>query len=227
MASAQKQLWEVPDVGEVDIYLTTCKRTYQLRECLPQNVLMTWPYRSRVTWVVLDLNSGPEAIEVGDFMEEHFFVPVVTGHLQYLRCPQEYWHASWAKNSSHSAGSALHHAAQSGGVAPAPLVLVNCDNDNLLTTQFINTLVEHAPNLTAPVGSAHFLAMLRFNGRDGGVTGRIALSASVFRQLGGYDQSFSPMGYQDVDLARRAAALGTVKLVSGADLSGESVPNLP
>jgi hypothetical protein len=36
--------------------------------------------------------------------------------------------------------------------------------------------------------------MLRFHGRDGGVTGRIALSASVFRQLGGYDQSFSPMG---------------------------------
>jgi hypothetical protein len=172
------------------------------------------------------LNTGPEAIEVGQFMQEHFFVPVVAGHLQYLRCPQEYWRASWAKNSSHSAASALHHA-QSGGVAPAPLVLVNCDNDNLLTTGFIHTLVEYAPKLTAPVGSASFLAMLRFHGRDGGVTGRIALSASVFRQLGGYDQSFAPMGYQDVDLAKRAAMLGPVKLVSGPDLSGESVPNLP
>jgi len=35
------------------------------------------------------------------------------------------------------------------------------------------------------------------------------------------------MGYQDIDLANRATKAGTVKLVAGSDLSGESVPNLP
>jgi hypothetical protein len=63
---AQRNVQELPHAGDVNIYLcvTTFKRTYQLKEGLPQNVLLTWPYRSRVRWVVLDLNDGQEQEEV-------------------------------------------------------------------------------------------------------------------------------------------------------------------
>jgi len=218
---AQRNVQELPHAGDVNIYLcvTTFKRTYQLKECLPQNVLLTWPYRSRVRWVVLDLNDGQEQEEVRTFIQDNFVVPIVAGHLVYFRAPQPYWHASWAKNASHSAAMTL--------MGDDNAVLVNCDNDNLLTRQFIDMLVEHAPKLIVDPCSTGCLAMLRFSGADGGVTGRMALSARMFRMLGGYDQTFWPMGHQDIDLAKRATKLGTVKLVAGTDLAGESVPNLP
>jgi len=176
---AQRNVQESPHAGDVNIYLcvTTFKRTYQLKECLPQNVLLTWPYRSRVRWVVLDLNDGQEQEEVRTFIQDNFLVPIVVGHMVYFRAPQPYWHASWAKNTSHSAAMTL--------MGDDNAVLVNCDNDNLLTRQFIDMLVEHAPKLIVDPCSTGCLAMLRFSGADGGVTGRMALSARIFRMLGG------------------------------------------
>jgi hypothetical protein len=218
---AQRNVQGVLTTGDVDIFFcgTTFKRTYQLKECLPHNVLLTWPYRSRVRWVVLDLNDGQEQEEVRTFIQDNFVVPIVAGHMVYFRAPQPYWHASWAKNTSHSAAMTL--------MGDDNAVLVNCDNDNLLTRPVLDMLVEHAPHLIVDPHATGCLAMLRFSGADGGVTGRMALSARVFRMLGGYDQTLWPMGYQDIDLANRASKVGAVKLVAGSDLSGESVPNLP
>ena len=73
MTFAQRNVQEVPTTGDVDIYLcvTTFKRTYQLKECLPPHVLLTWPYRSRVRWVVLDLNDGQEQEEVRTFIQDY------------------------------------------------------------------------------------------------------------------------------------------------------------
>ena len=165
MTHAQRNVQELPHAGDVNIYLcvTTFKRTYQLKECLPQNVLLTWPYRSRVRWVVLDLNEGQEQEDVRRFIQDNFLVPIVVGHMVYFRAPQPYWHASWAKNASHSAAMTL--------MGDDNVVLVNCDNDNLLTRPFIDMVVEQAPQLIADPHTKGFLAMLRCKSRDGGVTG--------------------------------------------------------
>ncbi|MEY4815540.1 MAG: hypothetical protein RLZZ162_2613 [Verrucomicrobiota bacterium] len=40
-----------------------------------------------------------------------------------------------------------------------------------------------------------------------GTSGRIAVSRPIFEHLGGYDESFYPMGYQDLDLLERASHL--------------------
>jgi hypothetical protein len=41
-----------------------------------------------------------------------------------------------------------------------------------------------------------------------GTCGRIAIARDVFYALGGYDEAFSPMGFQDRDLILRAAQAG-------------------
>ena len=110
------------------------------------------------------------------------------------------------------------------GQAPLDqLVLVNVDNGNLITTPFLDAMCEKAPALAqGNVGS------VRFGGADGGVTGRVTRGAASFMLIGGYDETMLPIGYQDIDIWRRAAKVAPQgsQILAGSDL-GRSIPNLP
>jgi hypothetical protein len=96
------------------------------------------------------------------------------------------WHISIAKNVAHRVAKGA--------------ILVNLDCDN-----YVSDAIE--------VIRRYFRTGCRllhlWSGVHGdGTYGRIALLKSLFRQLGGYDESFLPMGYQDTDLLHRAVAIG-------------------
>ena len=136
------------------------------------------------------------------------------GSCPVLPLPNQRRHASICKKTSHV-------LAQDDS---EQRVLVNVDGDNLLTSAWMDSVVSHAPQLC---GDGAKLACVRWQGADGGVTGRVALSQAMFNTLNGYDEDLLPSGYQDVDIYLRAACLASTKKISGADVAGRSIPNLP
>lgn len=116
---------------------------------------------------------------------------IESGYLKYYYTEAlSSWHAAKAKNISHLlAGNDL---------------LVNLDCDNYTGRQgglFVISVMQKY-NLHRTIlhqSSNHF---------GDGSFGRICLSKLCFIYLGGYDESFEPMGYEDNDLLLRASILG-------------------
>lgn len=79
-------------------------------------------------------------------------------------------------------------------------IIINLDADN-----YIGTLWFAAQNM----GLHEFISCDEFGK---GSFGRIGLWRQAFEDLGGYDESFEPAGYYDVDLVQRASASGWCKL---------------
>lgn len=195
----------------------TYMRTWQLLDVLAGNVLATWPYRAQFTWFVVDFNTDPgenQAILQG--ILTNCAAAWKAKHIRLFRCPVQGWHASKCKNTTHMVPIRTGHATLT------EMVLVNVDNDNVITTTFLEAMCSHAPALAD--GS---LGSLRFEGADGGVTGRVALGAVSFIWLGGYDEEMLPMGYQDIDIWRRAGKFAPRCIVEKGPDVGRSIPNLP
>jgi hypothetical protein len=96
------------------------------------------------------------------------------------------WHMSRSKNIAHRLGSGD--------------VLVNLDCDNFLG----NTIEVVREPLERGVKAIHL-----WSGTKGdGTCGRIAVTREVFHSLGGYDESFQPVGHDDLDLLKRIKHAG-------------------
>jgi len=173
-------LFSEEEAGDIHIALCVCcfRRAWHLLECLPQNIVDTWPYRAKVTWYIVDFND-PSDRETPQFLARSCRIPWLMGHIKLFRRPITGWHASICKNTSHTAAKedSQHR------------VLVNVDGDNLLTHAWMESVVSQATDLC--IGK---LACVRWQGADGGVTGRVALSQAVFNTLNGYDQDLCPSG---------------------------------
>ena len=96
----------------------------------------------------------------------------------------------------------LPSASGDGCASPDQLVLVNLDCDNVPGPLFIPTLVSEFNKTRKKWPPCVWIS----NG--GGTTGRIAYLACTFmNQLNGYDEDLEPVGYQDIDVVNRIAAL--------------------
>lgn len=80
-------------------------------------------------------------------------------------------------------------------------ILVNLDGDNIVGPRFVRDVVREVDRGAAlvHVWTGEWLD---------GTCGRIAITRDAFRKLGGYDESFEAVGYQDLDLIERARAAG-------------------
>jgi hypothetical protein len=103
-----------------------------------------------------------------------------------------FWHASWAKNSSHLVACFLAEDR-------ARLVLVNVDADNMLTADFVRVVArEFKERIRVPGVVAHC------TGVEGALTGRLAYWAQDFYALRGYDtEETAPAAGEDCDLRTR------------------------
>ena len=64
------------------------------------------------------------------------------------------------------------------------------------------------------------------SGQDSGCTGRVGMPEETFIQLGGYDESFHPTGYQDIDIFERVSvASGKQRALKMYTPCGWSIPN--
>ena len=105
-------------------------------------------------------------------------------------------------------------------------VLCNVDGDNLLTLEFVEQcLVVGARIKSGEVGCAQFYAS-----GEAGTYGRIMIERNLFCKLGGYDETFHPVGCQDTDLIYRVLACENVGSTIRVDINkmvATSIDNKP
>lgn len=168
-------------------FATSCmNRRWQLEETLARNLQVL---RGSPHYLALcDYNS---ADDVG-YLVEQFADDVRRGTLLYFRTTEpRTFHMSSGKNTAHRLA-----------LRREPDVLFNLDADNRVTAETI-TVIESI------FGAQIDSCLHNWNRQwSAGTCGRVALSAARWQELGGYDEQFLPVGWQDIDLMYRARAIG-------------------
>lgn len=173
-----------------DIRLTFCvthkNRTKYLQQTLAQN-LSDNRSNPNVDFVLVDFDDDMSTV---DWLKSEFKEELKNGGLKvYHSDDLDEWHSPKAKNCA--------HALAEGDI------LVNLDCDNYTGPDGGSFLVKRF--LEAP----HEIVLWQYSRRKlDGSFGRIAIAKDTFYHLGGYNESFLPMGFQDGDLIKRAKALG-------------------
>lgn len=167
-------------------YCSTCFNQFdQLNKTLLYNCSIIEEFSS-VEIVLVNFINGAEGNEIEEWVKSNFKKFINSGSLKYLT---EYnllhWHSSIAKNIAHNQGTGK--------------LLFNLDCDNYIQKKETQYL------LSFPISDNFIYHGFNFDGkRDDGTYGRVCLSSTLFRTLGGYNEKFLPGGYQDTDLLIRA-----------------------
>lgn len=161
---------------------TTCSnRLYQFIQTFDHNNEVV-KNNADAEWIIVNYGSKDNLHE---FMVDR--LPSMSHRVLYANeVSGRDWNLSCAKNAAHLLAS--------GDI----LVSLDCDN-------FIgNTLDIVRDKFSVGIELLHL-----WSGTYGdGTHGRVALTNKLFNNVGGYDESFYPMGYQDTDLFNRAVAFG-------------------
>jgi len=159
-------------------------RLFQLEQTLPANLIRTAGFDD-VEFAILNYNS-PDGLHM--WMQAHMMKYIRSGRIRYALNPEPtQFHSSKAKNQAHRLATGD--------------ILINLDSDNFIGDSY-ELIAE-----TFHQSKAVCLQMYGGSCRDG-TFGRIGIHSDYFYALGGYDESFLPMGGQDVDLIHRAKAFG-------------------
>jgi hypothetical protein len=163
-------------------FCTTCaNRAHQLKETFRVNAPLVAAHPD-VEWVILNYSSRDD---LDSFLADQ--LPAASGRIVYAKQRADRpWHASVAKNAAHRIGRGRF--------------LFNLDCDN-----FIGDAIEVIRTYTAQ--GCRLLHLWSGLHQDG-TYGRIGMMREIFHAVGGYDESFYPMGYQDRDLLDRVSAWG-------------------
>jgi hypothetical protein len=163
-------------------------RRWQLEHTLPHNLDVLRGTRHFLALCNYNSRDGLDA-----YVRDRFREPCGRRTLVYFHTKAPaFFHASRAKNTAHRLAAA--HGAT---------VLFNLDADNYITRQGLGRLARM-------FGRRRKISVHEYNWSDPrpGSFGRIGLSVRSWLALGGYDETFDPMAFQDVDLLLRARALG-------------------
>ncbi len=232
-AKRSAELETGPDVStSLRIVLPTVvfRRAWQAKWAVTINCLLAWQWRAHVTMYVTVMED-----EAGShngllaFLHETCAAAVECGLLVLGKgTGSNYWHASIMKNAAHVFALATENAT-AGGRAPLcadNVVIVNVDADNIMGIGFIRAII------TAFEGCQREPVCAVCIGEVPGTTGRIACWGRHFVELMGYDESFLPSGYQDMDLRDRVLALQLTQLgwkhlrrIRTPDAVGTAIPN--
>ena len=166
-------------------------RFHQIENTLLKNLKDNYVDKNDIEFVIVDINSKDEFrewIKTNNDLKKY----IECGYLKYYETETlNEWHASIGKNSS------IHQAVGT--------IVVTLDCDNFTGYRGGKFVIEQFEKNDYNCVVHQF----DWNPQNGNF-GRIALTKRKFNELGGYDQSFLPMGYQDWDLIKRAEATGCV-----------------
>ncbi|UII25506.1 glycosyltransferase family 2 protein [Fulvivirga maritima] len=165
--------------------ITCMNRLFHLKETLKKNIEDNINY-PHVEFVLINYNSQDGLDEwVKANMQKYIDQGILSYY--YTNEPKNF-HASIAKNLAHKVSEGE--------------ILCNLDGDNFTGKDFafyINYMVNHHGENV----------LLHFRKKPfWGTEGRIVMSRDNFFKLGGYDETFLPIGHEDHDLINRAKAFG-------------------
>jgi hypothetical protein len=158
-------------------------RLWQLRQTLPEH-LKIFKGRKDVQLVVVNYNS-PDNLDRWIYENTSTRRAIDAGLLIYAK-------EHTAKHYSSPKAKNLAHRLATGDI------LFNLDADNWAG--------DVDGPLRAAFAESESVLFHSFNWKNGSTFGRIGLTRNWFFRLGGYDESFQPMLYQDVDIIARAKA---------------------
>ena len=174
---------------KISICTTCMDRLNDLRLTLPFNIDHE-PYPS-VEFVVLDYNSRRD--DIGKWIKENMMSCLETGKLVYCHTTEpEHYSMTHSRNVAFS-------------IATGDIVL-NVDADNFIQPRdkvISQSFCEHV-NILANQGEEKII----FAKGKRLLHGRLGFFKKEFIELGGYDEEMQGYGYDDIDLMRRAWALG-------------------
>lgn len=164
--------------------ISIMNRLHQLKETLRKNIENS---TDKSEFILVDYNSNDG---LQDYIYSNFKEELSSGKLKYYYTDKiKYWHASICKNSTHMRACGKY--------------IVNLDCDNFIGKNgddiIINTFLQNGDDIIISQTN---------NIMSSGNGGRISITKDNFINLGGYDESFYPMGYQDYDLIERAKKYG-------------------
>ena len=175
-------------------------RTHYLEQTIHDNLEVQ--KRHNINFILVNYGSTDH---LDQFVQTELTEPIQQEALKYYKYAVDSWHVSKAKNMSHLLADGY--------------ILFNLDCDNFISDDLCESLLKlfdensnvivqnsNKPNISTKNG------IRRYTGD--GTYGRIAITSQNFQALGGYDESFECMGYQDTDLIRRAKLYGlqTIKI---------------
>jgi hypothetical protein len=179
-------------------FCITCKNRFdQIRRTLPRNLKDNYRHKSIIEFTLIDFNSSDGLKEwiIANFKKE-----INQQYLKYYHTKElVHWHMSVAKNTAHIYGSGE--------------LLVNLDCDNYTGRNGGYFLLNSFNKYHYPI------VIHQFSGNQlDGSCGRISVRREDFHKIGGYDESFAPVGYDDWDLIMR--------LVQGTGLEYKNIKNI-
>jgi hypothetical protein len=167
--------------------ITSKNRLWQLKETLRKNLTDNITLKSQIEFVLIDFDSKDG---LGEWIKNEFRLELREGYLKYFftkSLPD--WHASVAKNTAH-----LYAEGK---------IVTNLDCDNFTGKNGGMFILNCFSKYKQPIVLHQFSS----NWEDGSC-GRISLNKDIFTYLGGYDETFEPMAFQDIDLLTRLWKIG-------------------
>lgn len=172
---------------KVSFCITCMNRFHQISHTLPANLFDNLPDKTDIEFILVDFGSKDGLKE---WVLANFSSELRSGYLKYFYTDSMVtWHACIAKNTAHyfSTGE----------------VVVNLDCDNYTGSRGGAFVMEQFDKF------GNNLLLHQFSGAfNDGSCGRIGMRKEFFLKVGGYDESFLPMGYQDLDLLKRLHLFG-------------------
>lgn len=160
-------------------------RRYQLEQTLQQNLIDN--NLDNVEFIICDFNSTDN---LKNYIYSNFRKELDSGYLKYFFFNNiNYWHASICKNTTHLKANGKY--------------IVNLDCDNFIGTNGSELLLD-----TYNKYGDNIIIHQNDNIYGSGNAGRISMLKNNFIKLGGYDEMFYPMGYQDIDIIKRGERMG-------------------
>ncbi len=168
---------------ELSFCITCMNRTNYLKKTLLKNLIDN--KNSKVEFILVNFNCV-DGLENYINNNNEIKKYLVTKQLKYFNYEKlKYWHSSIAKNIAHNYASGN--------------ILVNLDCDNFIGENGGDFIIDYFKQLGNNIILSQSKEIF-----GSGTAGRISISKNNFKKLGGYNESFFPMGYQDTDLIERA-----------------------
>lgn len=179
-------------------------RLSQLMETLPQNLDANRVDQEKIEFVLADYGSDED---VASWVWSNFESDVKSGYLKYFQGKiNDRWNAPLAKNTTHRISSGK--------------ILVNLDGDNL--TGYRGGMFVYEQFMSYP----NDICLWQFSGKkQDGSFGRIAASRDSFFAVGGYNEEFLEMGFQDRDLVNRLEMRGSQVILELDDRYNQALEN--